>query len=55
MLFFDLGGLKVSGYNIKFYLNGVYKGSAPLVNSVATFVAVANDGKYEISASWGLY
>ena len=48
---FDLGGLKVSGYNIKFYLNGVYKGSAPLVNSVATFVAVANDGKYEISAS----
>ena len=48
---FDLGGLKVSGYNIKFYLNGVYKGSAPLVNGVATFVAVANDGKYEISAS----
>ena len=48
---FDLGGLKVSGYNIKFYLNGVYKGSTPLVNSVATFVAVANDGKYEISAS----
>ena len=48
---FDLDGLKVSGYNIKFYLNGVYKGSAPLVNSVATFVAVANDGKYEISAS----
>ena len=48
---FDLGGLKVSGYNIKFYLNGVYKGSAPLVNSVATFVVVANDGKYEISAS----
>ena len=48
---FDLGGLKVSGYNIKFYLNGVYKGSAPLVNNVATFVAVANDGKYEISAS----
>nr|WP_302146579.1 right-handed parallel beta-helix repeat-containing protein [Methanobrevibacter smithii] len=48
---FDLGGLKVSGYNIKFYLNGVYKESAPLVNSVATFVAVANDGKYEISAS----
>ena len=48
---FDLGGLKVSGYNIKFYLNGVYKGSAPLVNSVATFVAVAIDGKYEISAS----
>ena len=27
------------------------KDSAPLVNSVATFVAVANDGKYEISAS----
>ena len=48
---FDLGGLKVSGYNIKFYLNGVYKGSTPLVNSVATFVAVANDGKYEISVS----
>ena len=48
---FDLGGLKVSGYNIKFYLNGVYKGSAPLVNGVATFVAVANDGKYEISVS----
>ena len=48
---FDLDGLKVSGYNIKFYLNGVYKGSAPLVNGVATFVAVANDGKYEISAS----
>ena len=48
---FDLGGLKVSGYNIKFYLNGVYKGSTPLVNGVATFVAVANDGKYEISAS----
>ena len=48
---FDLGGLKVSGYNIKFYLNGVYKGSAPLVNGVATFVAVAADGKYEISAS----
>ena len=48
---FDLGSLKVSGYNIKFYLNGVYKGSAPLVNGVATFVAVAADGKYEISAS----
>ena len=48
---FDLGGIQVSGYNVKFYLNGVYKGSAPLVNGVATFVAVANDGKYEISGS----
>ena len=38
-------------FDIKFYLNGSYKGSVPLVNSIATFVAISGDGKYEISAS----
>ena len=48
---FDLGGIQVSGYNVKFYLNGTYKGSAPLIDNVATLIAIAEDGKYEISGS----
>ena len=48
---FDLGGIQVSGYNVKFYLNGTYKGSVPLIDNVATLIAIAEDGKYEISGS----
>ena len=48
---FDLGGIQVSGYNVKFYLNGTYKGSATLIDNLATLIAIAEDGKYEISGS----
>ncbi|MBE6510244.1 MAG: adhesin [Methanobrevibacter millerae] len=48
----NVSGLQVSGYPVKFYLNGTYMGTAQIVNNVANFTAVGiPDGIYEISGT----
>ena len=48
----DVDGLQVSGYPVKFYLNGTYMGTEKIVNNVANFTAVGiPDGIYEISGT----